>query len=125
MDSDSLRVTRDAEGNIKPIEGVSPTLGIKVKVIPLTYGQSRSYDSFGEAMIDWPTEDKLRLLQECLVEPNEFKSVTAEELEADFDAWTIVDLVQAIGLYSGLNRLFSEPDEPVVGKEETPEEVEA
>lgn len=108
----NLRVRRDSDGNLYPLAGLSPTLGIPVEIIPLTYGESRSYDSFGKALSDWTDEEKARLLREHVKEPNirdDDDEFTVEMMRDDFDAWTIEDLFQAVAVYSGLSRLFEDP----------------
>jgi len=103
-----LRVTRNEDNEIEPVDGESPTLGLPVKVIPITYGQSRKIENFGKPLMQWTTAEKLMVLKENLVEPSVFREedVTVEELENDFEAYKVEDLVQAVAVYSGLGHLF-------------------
>ncbi len=108
---DQFKVNKDDEGNVLPVEGVSPTLGIEVKVLPLRYGESRQLESFGQPFVNWSSEDKATLLSNNLVEPDlnaeyDDGELTAMRLEEDFEAWFVEDMVQAVGVYSGLKRLF-------------------
>lgn len=108
MEEYNLRVSRDEDGNLTPVEGESPTLGIPVKVIPITYGQSRRIEAFGKPIIEWTDEEKLMVLKENLVEPDEFyeSDVTVEDFRNNYEAYKVEDLVQAVVVYSGLGHLF-------------------
>lgn len=112
----SPRLRRDSKGEVQPIGGISPTLGIKVEVKPLNYGESRKLESFGEALFDWSDEDKVFVLNTCLVSPKlDIKDV--DDLHENFDAWTIEDLVQAVFFYSGMGRLYDAENEGNVESE--------
>ena len=100
-----LRLLRDSKGEIRPIGGISPTLAIDVEVIPITYGQSRNLESFGEALYEWSDEDKLLVLQNHLKSP-ELDIRDVEDMHENFDGWVIEDLVQAVFFYSGMGRLY-------------------
>jgi hypothetical protein len=114
-----LRVRRDDDGKLFPLVGVSPTLGIEVEIVPLTYGESRSYPSFRKALNEWSDEEKCRLISEHVVKPNVLDKngeLTVEDMLENFDAWTVEDLVQAVAVYSGLSRLFeTEPSDGTEG----------
>ncbi len=112
-----LRLGRDDEGNLKPAVGISPTLAIPVKVLPMTYGQSRNYESFGEALFNWTPEDKLRVINDHILEP-EIHIKNLKDMEDNFDPWTIEDLVQSVFVYSGMSRLFGESTEGNVPAED-------
>jgi len=112
----SVRLHRDSKGEVRPIEGVSPNLGITVKVSPLTYRTSRRLESFGEPLFNWSDEDKIYALNHHLVEP-EMNIKDVDDLYDDFDGWVVEDLLQAIFLYSGMARLFEDPSEGNVGGE--------
>lgn len=105
-----LRIRRDEAGEVVPVEGVTPNLMMPCVVRPLLYGQARSYESFGEALKDWSTEEKFRILKEQLVFP-EFDATDAKDMEDNFDPWTLEDLVQAVFLFSGLGRLYIQDEE--------------
>lgn len=107
----TLRLRRDEDGNLKPVEGVSPRLGIEVVARPITYGQSRDIEKWGHPIIEWTDEDKAKVLRENLVEPDEFADVTVEELYRDFEAFQVEDIVQAIAFMSGYGRFFEEDEE--------------
>lgn len=107
-----IRLHRDTKGEIRPLGGVSPNLGIAVEVRPLTYGESRLYKSFGDALFEWSDEDKMNLINNNIVTADG-KAVEIKDLDdmyTNFDAWTIEDLVQAIFLYSGMGRLYGPDD---------------
>ena len=101
----SLRIHRDENGAVHPIEGVSPMLSIPVKIVPLSYGASRKLESFGEALSDWSDEDKIYVINNHVAEP-EIHIKDEDDLYDGFEAWTIEDLMQAVFLYSGLGRLY-------------------
>ncbi len=105
----SLRLKRGADGKLATIEGVSPTMGIDCKILPMTYGQSRQYESFGENVYMWSDEEKLQVLNEHVIEP-ELDIKDVEDMMNEFDPWTIEDLVAAVFLYSGMQRLFDVPE---------------
>lgn len=106
-----LRIKRDEDGKIAPVEGTSPQLGYKIKVRPITYGQSKDLDSWGLAIVEWSDEDKLRVLQRNLVEPDDFTDdLTVEDLRNDFEAFTVEDLVQGVAFMSGYGRFFEDDD---------------
>lgn len=100
-----LRLRRNPEGEVYHIEGVSPTLGIEVKVKPLSYGESRGLTTFGQPLLRWSNMDKFNLLTNNLIEP-ELGLEDVDDMLENFDAWTIEDLVQAVAVYSGLGRLY-------------------
>lgn len=103
-----LRIHRDEHGLIKPIDGISPMLAIPVKVVPMTYGQSRQYESFGEALEDWTVADKIAVINNHILEPD-VNIKDEDDFYENFEAWTILDLLQAIFFYSGMGRLYN-PD---------------
>lgn len=108
----NLRLRRDEDGELMALDGVSPTLGIKVEVVPLTYGKSRTFKSFGQALNEWTDEEKCQLIREHIRSPNvrdDDGNLSVEDMLENFDAWTIEDLVQAVAVYSGLSRLFEDP----------------
>lgn len=111
-----LRLERDDDGNLKPIEGVTPRLGIEIVARPISFGQSRKIDNWGEAIIHWSDEDKAMVLRENVVEPDDFDGVTVEELYEDFEAFTVEDVVQAVAFLSGYGRFFEDIDEEGMGK---------
>ena len=101
-----LRIHRDEHGLIMPIDGVSPMLAIPVKIAPMTYGQSRKYESFGEALEDWSVEDKIAVINTHVVEP-EIEIKDEDDFYENFEAWTVLDLLQSVFFYSGMGRLYS------------------
>ena len=114
----TFRLHRDEKGEVMPIEGITPSLGIPVEVMPLTYGQSRLYKSFGESLFDWTDEEKFNLINDHIVTANEVELSIADlqDMYDNYDAWTIEDLVQAVYIFSGLGRLY-EGDEGNVDSE--------
>ena len=100
-----LRIHRDEHGDVHPIEGISPMLAIPVKIAPMTYGQSRTYESFGSALDDWSVADKIKIINDHVVEP-EIQIESEDDFYDNFEAWTILDLLQAIFFYSGMGRLY-------------------
>lgn len=113
----SLKLHRDSEGNLRPIQGISPFLAMDVKVVPLTYGESKSYDSFGKSIYEWSEEDRMRLINEHVVEP-EIEIESVDDMLNNYDAFVIEDLVHAVIIISGLGRLYDpESEGNVVGEE--------
>lgn len=113
----TIRLSRDPDGGVSPISGISPNLGIEVEVIPLTYGASRKLESFGEALFNWSDEDKIYVLNNHIkYPPMEIRDV--KDLHEGFDAWAIEDLMQAVFLYSGMGRLFEPSEGNVEGEAE-------
>jgi len=112
-DTKNIRLHRNTKGEIRPLAGVSPNLGITVEVKPLTYGESRLYESFGEALFSWSDEDKMNLINNNIItaDGKEIKIKDLDDLYENFDAWTIEDLVQAIFMYSGMGRLYGPDDD--------------
>lgn len=107
-----LRVKRDESGDVLPVEGATPNLMLPCIIRPMLYGESRNYESFGEALNAWSPEEKFRLLKDHLVFP-EFDAESVRDMEENFDPWTLEDLIQAIFFFSGLGRLYvQEDDEP-------------
>lgn len=117
-----IRLSRNDKGEVSPIKGISPNLGIEVEVIPLTYGASRKLESFGEPLFEWSDEDKVYVLNNHIhFPPMEIRDV--EDLHESFDAWAVEDLMQAIFLYSGMGRLFEQDEDSEGNVEgEAPEE---
>lgn len=107
---------RDEDGNLIPISGVSPNLMMKIKVLPLTLGQSKQYESWGDGVLDWTVEEKCQLLNDHLVEVDgeEFPDdLEPQDFMQNFDAWTADDLILGVAMTSGLHRLY----ESAEGKE--------
>lgn len=100
-------ITRDESGNPKPVEGVTPQLGMPIKVIPLMYGQTHEYPAFVEGIFNWPLSDQARVIREQVVECN---GITFDDLDEaslnGMEAWAVQDMLQAIALYSGFSHLF-------------------
>jgi len=109
----TFRLHRDKDGNVMSIEGITPTLGIPVEVLPLTYGQSRMYKSFGESLFNWTDEEKIKLINEHIVTANEQEIHIKDvgDLYDNYDAWTVEDFVQAVYIFSGMGRLYEGEDE--------------
>ena len=105
----NIRLHRNAKGELRPVPGVSPNLAIEVEVLPLTYGASRRLKSFGEALFDWSDEDRITVINEHLIWPK-LNILDEDDLQDNFDGWVIEDLLQAIFLYSGMARLYEDPD---------------
>ena len=105
MKNPSLRLKRDKDGNLVPIVGKTPNFNHPVKVLPLTYGEARGYESFGELLTDWTPEDRFELISTHIVEP-ELNLKDAKDLEENFDPFTVEDLFQAVFMYSGIFQLF-------------------
>ena len=57
----------------------------------------------------WSDEEKLQVLNEHVIEP-ELDIKDVEDMMNEFDPWTIEDLVAAVFLYSGMQRLFDVPE---------------
>ena len=96
---------RKEDGEIATVKGTSPVLAQDVVIRPMTYGDSRNYASFGEALYSWSDEDKIACLNRHVVEP-EIHIEDVDDLYDNFDPWTIEDLMQAVFFYSGMSRLF-------------------
>lgn len=107
-DNTTIRLHRDESGKVEAIAGLTPTLGIDVEIMPLTYGQSRKLKSFGEPLYEWTDEDKMTLINHHIAKANgkEIHIADLDDMYENFDAWTIEDLVQAVFFYSGLGRLY-------------------
>jgi len=112
-----FRLSRDSSGGVRPITGVSPTLGIEVLINPVTYGDSRHLTTFGKPLMEWCDEDKLYVLKNNLIEPD-LGLESVDDMLNNFDAWTIEDLVQAVAVYSGLARLYTDPGDTTEGNAE-------
>lgn len=113
----SLKLHRDSKGKIRPIEGMSPLLGMPVEILPLTYGESRNLGSFGMAIQDWSIEDKITLINDHIVVPK-VHIEDEDDLLNNYDAWTVEDLIHAVITLSGLGRFYSPEDEGNVEDEE-------
>jgi hypothetical protein len=117
MALESFKVSRK-DGQLIPREAATSTLGIAVSVLPLTYGQSLSYESFGKPVRDWTPLEKARLLTENLVTlDGEDVGVVSIDDIVDIEAYTISDVLEAILLHSALHRLYRK-SEPEQGNEE-------
>lgn len=105
MSTSPFRLKRDKDGNLEPIEGKTPNFGHPVKVLPLTYGEARGLDSFGEDLSSWSLEDRFYIVSEHIVEP-EIGAKDPIDMADNYDPFTIEDFFQAVFLYSGIFRLF-------------------
>lgn len=103
----SFVIRRDKSGEVVPIETASPQLFLKVKLLPLTYGESKRFLSFGEAFDSWSDKEQFELLSEHIVEVNgeSFEDIEFDDF-MDMEAWVVLDLMQAVALHSGLGRIF-------------------
>lgn len=107
---DKMKIKRDADGEIAPVELVSPSLQIPIKLVPISYGETKSMDSFGLPLNMWSDEDRVFALNHILeVDGEEFGEMTLEDLD-DLEAWTTEELFQTVALASGLARLFGLDD---------------
>jgi hypothetical protein len=116
MKNPSLRLKRDKDGNLVPIVGKTPNFGHPIKVLPLTYGEARNYESFGELLTDWTPEDRFKLISTHIVEPK-LDLKDANDLENNFDPFTVEDMFQAVFMYSGIFHLFDEDGNEKSGNE--------
>jgi hypothetical protein len=108
MSLDALKISR-VDGELVPRVGKTSTLGLAVTVVPLTYGQSLTYDSFGKPVKSWTAAEKARLLSENLVELEGEKvgSISADDvLEAE--AYSLSDVLESILLMSAMHRLYKD-----------------
>lgn len=112
MALEGFKVKRNADGTLAPRSGVTPTLGLEIVVLPLTYGQTVSYDSFGHPVKNWTREEKARLLTENLVsvEGETAGDVTPEDID-EFEAYSLSDILEGLILLSALNKLYSREEE--------------
>lgn len=107
-----FRFRRSGEDDREVVNGITQALSIDVRVRPLSYGEYRSYDGFGQPVMQWSSADQARLLREHLVEPDlseeleDGERLDGRTLEEEFEAFEIVDLIQAVVTYSGLHRFF-------------------
>jgi hypothetical protein len=111
MALESFKVSRK-DGKLVPVSSKTATLGLSIKILPLTYGQSQSYDSFGKPVRSWTSEEKARLLTENLVELDgeEVAEVTAQDV-LDVEAYTLSDILEQILFSSALHRLYKDSPE--------------
>ena len=112
----SLKLHRDEDGNLIPVQGISPMLQMDVKVVPFTYGQSKTYDSFGKSIFEWTEEERMRLINEHVVVP-EIELDSIKDMEENYDAFVIEDLVHAVLIISGMGRFYDPDSGNVVGEE--------
>ena len=104
----SFSVSRDNEGNVKPVEGATPLTGMEIKIRPITYGEAKQYKYFGERELqNWPFEELAKLLRNHVVEVDEqsMEDVTEEDV-AGIEGFALLDILHAITLYSGFGRVF-------------------
>lgn len=111
MALESFKVRRK-DGELVPREGRTPTLGLAVVTLPLTYGQSLTYESFGKPVRSWKAEEQARLLSENLlsIEGEEIGTVLKSDI-ADVEAYTLHDILEVILLNSALDRLYTKSAE--------------
>lgn len=100
---EDLKVKRNGDGEVEPVLAESPQTGRSYWIRPVTYGDSLGYEDPFESPVNYSPEEKAKLIREHIVEPD-LGDVTAEDLQAEFDAQTVNDLVLCVGLYSGLLR---------------------
>lgn len=113
MGIEKFKLKRSSDGALEAVECQSFTLGLHIKVLPLTYGQSRRMESFGMPLGKWSDTDIAMILDECLVavkdhdetEWSEVGNVTVADLQ-ELDAFIVQDWVESILQYSAFNRLY-------------------
>lgn len=95
-------------GRLVPLEVVTLLMGLKIQVLPVTYGQSLTYKDRLLPPDVWQDEDKCRLIREHVIVPD-MSELTVEKMRSDMDGQMIEDLVMTIGLYSGVRRREGKP----------------
>lgn len=126
MGLDRYKVARTEDGSLVAKDGQTLTLSMEIKVLPMTYGDSQSYDSFGLPVKKWKDEEKARLLTKNLVqlEGEEVGTVTADDLP-EIEAYVLNDVLESVLFMSAINRLYDTPeDNAAEGNAEAPEESE-
>lgn len=107
---DELKIQRDEEGNILPVEGETPQ-GERIRVKPMSIGAMNRYlgdvlrdpEMFGSNLEDLSWETRAQMLEEFYVKPD-FTGITTMNIEQDFDQATLNDYLVGLFLYSGHNR---------------------
>jgi hypothetical protein len=100
---DDLRIVRDDDGKVHPLDVLTPLEATPVRLRPLTYADRQRYklqltqDDMTAA--DIPITTKYEMIRRHIVEPS-FDGVTRDDLVRDFGWTTIDDLVTAVMMYS-------------------------
>lgn len=113
MSIDKFKLKRNSDGRLEEVECQSFTLGLYIKILPLTYGQSRRMESFGQPLPKWTATDIAMILDENLVAMKdhleedwvEVGGVTVNDL-SDLDAFMVQDIVESVLQYSAFHRLY-------------------
>lgn len=121
MSIEKFKLKRDKDGSLEAVECQSFTLGLHIKILPLTYGQSRRMESFGQPLSSWSETDVAMILDENLVamkdhgeeEWSEVGGVTVADL-SDLDAFIVQDIIESVLQYSAFHRLYQREQGNVV-----------
>lgn len=93
---DDLFITRNADGEVVPIEVESSLLGAIVTIVPATYGYiKRRGLNMQISAVDWPTEDKLHFVQAHVKSPD-LSSLTVKDIEDRMGPLTLNHLVSLV-----------------------------
>jgi len=98
---DAFKVKRDGEGNLIPIE--QQTQFGEVLVVPMTYGDAEKWAAEMKESEDVTADRLAQQFKKHIVEPD-MSHVTGSELQGDFKALAIQELLQAIINASGLEK---------------------
>lgn len=99
---DELKISRDSDGEINPVEGETPS-GKSIKIRPMPTGDNERYFGNLEDPTQADYETKAQVFQEFFVRPD-LSDVTADDVENNMDRATVNDLLVGLMLYSGYMR---------------------
>lgn len=97
---EDLVIRRDEDGRVIPLEVEVSGVGLMIRFRPLTLGAVLTFKEPGKPVVDWPLDDKVRLLREHVIEPD-LSKLTAQEVRERWDHWTFDRLCSTVAMYSG------------------------
>lgn len=90
-DINAFLVRRNPDGKVEPYE--VPVIGIRdkpmfIKILPTTVGSLKGLEKPDAAAETWSIADKIRYVQEHVVEPD-FMALSVEEIEDQMTMWDL------------------------------------
>lgn len=99
---DELRIVRDEDGTVEPVDALTPLSGLHVRVLPLSWADKNRYglkfsEDFDVDEISFKT--KSRVIRKHVVDPD-MSEISDKEMQEQFSMTMPDDLFSAVLLYS-------------------------
>lgn len=107
MGLEKYKVTRNNDGEVVPHDCISQFLKIEMKLVPITYGQTKQLEDITEPPIKWSKHDIANILTNNVVEVDGEKvgDVSPEEVDG-FEWFFIREVIDTVLMNSAFGRLY-------------------